>query len=319
MCEIFRKVPFVSNLKCTSDGKFFVENTGEEVVQEYAEHFGYMVISWNGNQYFCHRLIAMAWLPLPERPFSELQVNHSDGNKLNNDSSNLEWVTVSQNRIHAIEQGLAPAVRILRKDLRTGNVVRYLSINECAREVGISPATVIKFIDNPDTVRKIYYVFIREGQKWPNLTKDDIGKHLKGMPRIVRMHNSTTGVSFAGKLVSSAAGILGVRADALYAWMRVNNGNGKTYKGWEITFEEDPTVLERIYKSIPKHVPDEKAKRKQFGYIVRDTLTRLETTYGSADEVCSALGISRNYLRCIMSRNKGIYKRLVFKYSTSHL
>ena len=44
-----------------------------------------------------------AFIPNPDKkPF----VNHVDGNKLNNNASNLEWVTASENQQHAIKLGL---------------------------------------------------------------------------------------------------------------------------------------------------------------------------------------------------------------------
>lgn len=46
-----------------------------------------------------HRLVANYFL---EKPSSQHVVNHNDGNKLNNHVSNLEWVTSSENRLHAI-------------------------------------------------------------------------------------------------------------------------------------------------------------------------------------------------------------------------
>lgn len=50
-----------------------------------------------------HRLVCSAFHP---NPFNYPEVNHKDGNRLNNRSDNLEWCTTAQNKKHAQLHGL---------------------------------------------------------------------------------------------------------------------------------------------------------------------------------------------------------------------
>lgn len=65
-----------------------------------SEHgYKYYRLSKNGEKkmFYAHRLVAEAFIPNPN---NYSIVNHKDGNKLNNNIDNLEWVTYSDNTQH---------------------------------------------------------------------------------------------------------------------------------------------------------------------------------------------------------------------------
>lgn len=87
------------------------------------------------------------------------ECNHKDGNKLNNHISNLEWVTSSENKIHAYRNGLKYPSIILGSDnhsskLNEKNIISIrnaynsgsMSQRKIANQYGICKSTVADIV-----------------------------------------------------------------------------------------------------------------------------------------------------------------------------
>lgn len=87
------------------DGSVLKEFKNETRVNYgYLADSGYMHTRVGSKTLSVHRMVATMFLNTYEA--TDLQVNHIDGDKTNNDIANLEWVTPSKNVVHAWETGL---------------------------------------------------------------------------------------------------------------------------------------------------------------------------------------------------------------------
>lgn len=75
------------------------------------------------KKFMIHKLMAEAFLPNPE---NKPEVNHIDGNKLNNRLENLEWVTKSENALHAHRLGLSKSPGLRGEDAGSSKVTEKI-------------------------------------------------------------------------------------------------------------------------------------------------------------------------------------------------
>lgn len=85
-----------------------VRNDGtNRILKPYLHHKGYLKIHMPGIHTSIHRLVGKYYV---SNPYNKPQINHLDGNKLNNHYTNLEWATDKENNDHALALGLRTIV-----------------------------------------------------------------------------------------------------------------------------------------------------------------------------------------------------------------
>lgn len=137
----------------TEDGKVFRNGKQLKTHKRDRESFRPSI---NGKQKTVqvHRWIAETFIPNPD---NKPEINHIDGNPLNNNVSNLEWVTHQENMLHArrvlkslIRENHNMSVLDTQKVewIRTNYISRHkeFSMYALARKFNVSQMTIHKII-----------------------------------------------------------------------------------------------------------------------------------------------------------------------------
>lgn len=98
------------NIWISEDGVIVDNNFQPITLYEFTSNLGhkYLGFWFHGKVTYAHRVIAFCWCPGYEKG---LVVDHIDGDRFNNNPSNLQWITQSEN----VKKGLSKNRRKLKK------------------------------------------------------------------------------------------------------------------------------------------------------------------------------------------------------------
>lgn len=101
----------------------------------------YETIRFDNQKYNVHQVIAWQHVDNPE---DKPCVNHINGDKRDNRPENLEWVTYSENNLHALRTGLRDCTDCIRPNKRKkvvavkeGSKKEFLGIADAGKQLGI--------------------------------------------------------------------------------------------------------------------------------------------------------------------------------------
>lgn len=143
-----------------------VKNNKGKTLKCSISNSGYFFINIKGKGYFIHRALCFAFI---EKIEGKDFVNHKDGDKLNNNLSNLEWCTKSFNLKHAYDNGLKKYRPLHYKGkfgkehnrsksvfcVETG--VEYGSMSEASRELKISVSSVYWSVKHKKPIYNMHF------------------------------------------------------------------------------------------------------------------------------------------------------------------
>lgn len=130
----------------TADGKCYNNTTNKFLKGQVGKH-GYLTYNLTlptgrKKRVYAHRLVGEAFLH--KQSLKHNQINHKDGNKLNNHIDNLEWVTPQENQQHALENELRQYAHVFCFNKNKKLIAEYNNVAVASKATGISKSIIFQ-------------------------------------------------------------------------------------------------------------------------------------------------------------------------------
>jgi hypothetical protein len=226
-------------------------------------------------------------------------------------------VTYQENNLHAVRIGLRGDNKpVLSRNIETGEILRFESINACGRYYGQPRAgfVVHRLSHGQDKVYPDMLQFkFDDGSSWPVVDLEKVKIFRTGKANDIQARNVFTGEIVIFESAPKGEELLGVKAATILSHLREN----KTIpvSGWNFRWLSDDVVWPehsekhlRIYSKFPIYPPD--------GAIVHNLETDEELFFESVALACQALSIVKGVFYNYADADKvlkGKYRLQLFK------
>lgn len=266
----------------------------KKVTPHPAGHYHVVYISNRDGKYGPvkrHRLVALAFVHNDD-PTTCTEVNHKDGNTTNDHYANLEWVSPSQNRQHAVDSNKTAVNKSVKLTSMSGEVSEFNSIAAAASHIGWLPRSLAKKLRKAGGEVTLGEWTVSVTNKQDN----------DGTTPVV-WRNLRNGLSGSADSLGNLAKTLGVSVDLIRSRLDKPQcllwGDGYQFarsRNFDDWSEIDANSLSMFFerhdqRAASKKIDEGDARRSGVGYQVRWLDSGVEASYPSARSLTRELGV----------------------------
>lgn len=170
------RVRTLDKMVSSEKGTYFKKG---QVLKQHLNHNGYLQVGFRVDgkcvNKRVHRLVAHAFIKNTD---NLPMVNHKDGDRKNNNVSNLEWCTALYNNQYREKYGISLGHPVFAVNLTTLKVYRFRSQIEAGQELGVYQANINAVIKGTQKTAHGFW-FVNDDENAVDIVKQnlhDVGK-----------------------------------------------------------------------------------------------------------------------------------------------